>query len=77
MIRSNGTVLPDIDIKTQPRLVNDNYPSFIFSRFNKEILPNTADKFEWIFGYDEINSIQYFGTLFEPNWKQLLGCNGN
>ena len=76
-IKSNGTYLPNIDLLTQPRQVNDNYPSFIFSRFNKQILPNMVDEFEWIFGYDEMNSIEYFGTLFEPNWRRLSNCNGD
>ena len=76
-IISNGTKLPNIDLTSQPRLVNDNYPSLIFSRYNHQISANDIEQFEWIFGYDEINSIEYFGTLFEPNWKKLLNCNGD
>eukprot|EP01084_Bolivina_argentea_P100349 180198_1 len=77
-IQSKGTQLPTTDLKTQPRIINDNWPSITLARLNQQLLPNNIDTFEWIFGYDEnVGNIQYFGTIFDANWKRLLNSNGN
>eukprot|EP01114_Cavostelium_apophysatum_P001767 TRINITY_DN1153_c1_g1_i3.p1 TRINITY_DN1153_c1_g1~~TRINITY_DN1153_c1_g1_i3.p1 ORF type:complete len:726 (-),score=182.07 TRINITY_DN1153_c1_g1_i3:55-2037(-) len=69
---ASSGMIPTSDDTNMPRAASDNWPVLAAS-WNLGVVNTTFQSKYVIFGYDEVQSIDYFGQVLTPYWRQNFG----